>query len=86
MAVLPGPAGKSSIGGGPLPVTPGEPLRIELEEFARCIRNRTPPAVTAAQAVAALRVAETIIDKIAEHSQLVKRTLASRKSTFPGSL
>jgi predicted dehydrogenase len=73
--------GKSQIGGGALPVTPGEPLRLELEEFVSSVRNRTTPLVTAAQAVSALSVAETIVAKIGQHAQVVKKTLGLRSKT-----
>ena len=76
---------KNQIGGGPLPVTPGEPLQLELQAFLESVRNRTQPVVTAAQAVAALGVAEAIIAKIEEHTEIVKRTLGARKGTFPQS-
>jgi predicted dehydrogenase len=60
---------------GPLVVTKDEPLRLELENFFECIVSRRPPRVTGAHAYRALQVANDILDKIGEHSQLVARTL-----------
>jgi predicted dehydrogenase len=61
------------------PLTPhkDEPLRLELENFLESIVNRTPPVVTGEQALAALEVATSILDKIEEHEKLVARTLAT---------
>jgi predicted dehydrogenase len=66
------------IGFESLNVTPGEPLRLELLSFLDAIRHRTPPKVTAAQAVNALTLAELILDKIEEHALLVAKTLHSQ--------
>ncbi|MEP7352000.1 MAG: Gfo/Idh/MocA family oxidoreductase [Acidobacteriota bacterium] len=65
-----------AIGFEPLLVEDGEPLRLELEEFFHCIATREQPRVTGAAASAALQVALEILEKIEEHSELVKRTLA----------
>jgi predicted dehydrogenase len=58
-----------------LAITPGEPLKLELESFLASVRDRTPPRVTAADATNALRVAEAIIVKIREHAHLVSNTV-----------
>jgi len=59
----------------PLASTKSEPLRLELEDFFECIRTRREPRVTGRQALAALTVAQAILDKIEEHSKLVAQTL-----------
>ncbi len=61
----------------PLPVTKDEPLRLELESFFACVRNRTAPRVAGEQALAALEVAHGILDKIEEHARLVGKALGA---------
>jgi len=63
------------IGFATLGVQKSEPLRLEIEEFIACIRTRRDPRVTGLQALAALQVAQSILDKIEEHSRLVAQTL-----------
>ena len=63
------------IGGGPIPVSSGEPLKFELTAFFDAVRTRSAPRVTAAQATAALGLAEAIVAKIKEHAQLVAETV-----------
>lgn len=58
-----------------LAVEKAEPLELELASFIHAVRSRTPPVVDGQQATDALRVAESILDKIKEHSNLVSRTL-----------
>lgn len=58
-----------------LPTVAGEPLEAELKAFFAAIRERSEPRVTAFQATEALRVAEAILDKIGEHSNLVAETI-----------
>jgi predicted dehydrogenase len=70
---------ESQIDYRPLPVTPGEPLKLELESFFQAVRTRTQPVVTAAAATDALRLAESILAKIREHGELVSETIR-RKS------
>jgi predicted dehydrogenase len=67
-----------NIGFEALPVTPGEPLRLELESFIDAVRHGHKPRVDGQQAVNALRVGEAILAKIEEHAGLVARTLRSR--------
>jgi predicted dehydrogenase len=62
----------------PLAVTPGEPLRLELESFIAAVEQRHKPRVDGLQAVNALRIAEAILAKIEEHAGLVASTLRSR--------
>lgn len=61
----------------PAPVTKDEPLRLELEHFLDCVRTRQKPLVSGAEATRALRVAEAILDNIAEHAKLVEQTIAT---------
>lgn len=67
------------IGFVPLNVAHGEPLRLELEAFFRAVRERSRPKVDGAGATNTLRVAEQIVAKIKEHSDIVAGTLRHRK-------
>ncbi|HET7346879.1 MAG TPA: Gfo/Idh/MocA family oxidoreductase [Acidobacteriaceae bacterium] len=51
------------------PVQPGEPLRLEIESFLDCVRNRTAPRVSGEDGRAALSLALDINQAIAEHAQ-----------------
>lgn len=72
-AAAPANAGRAS---GPAPglsfvkpeVTPGEPLRLEIESFLDSVRTRRPPHVTARQGRAALELALAIQETMAEHA------------------
>ncbi|MGA8026531.1 MAG: Gfo/Idh/MocA family oxidoreductase [Bryobacteraceae bacterium] len=66
------------IGFVPFPVDQGEPLKLELEAFFRSVRERTPPRVDGFEATNALRVAESILAKIKEHTDLVAETIRRR--------
>jgi len=46
-----------------------EPLRLELEDFLHCVRNRTTPRVTGEAGLAALALALEINQQIASHSR-----------------
>ncbi len=50
-------------------VTPGEPLRLEIESFLDAVRTRRPPRVTARQGRAALELALKIQSAMAAHAQ-----------------
>lgn len=63
------------IGFSTLGATKAEPLHLEIKEFIASICERREPRVTGSQALAALQVAESILDRIGEHSQLVAQTL-----------
>jgi predicted dehydrogenase len=63
------------IGYAPLPVAKDEPLRLELESFFNCVVSRDTPKVTGQQGLAALEVAQDILDKIGAHAQLVAQAL-----------
>lgn len=64
-----------SIGYAPLAVTKDEPLRLELESFFACVVSRGTPKVTGQQGLAALEVAQDILDKIEAHARLVAQAL-----------
>jgi predicted dehydrogenase len=64
-----------SIGYAPLPVVKDEPLRLELESFFHSVVSRSVPRVTGQQGLAALEVAQDILDKIEAHAQLVAQAL-----------
>ncbi len=49
-------------------VTPGEPLRLEIESFLECVRTRKQPRVTARQGRDALALALAIQDTMAAHA------------------
>jgi predicted dehydrogenase len=63
--------------GGPAPglsfakpeVTPGEPLRLEIESFLQSVRTRREPKVTARQGRQALKLALEIQSAMAAHAQ-----------------
>jgi hypothetical protein len=68
------PAGPAPAGPAPglsfakLPVTPGEPLRLEIESFLESVRSRRAPRVTARQGRAALALALEIQASMAAHA------------------
>jgi predicted dehydrogenase len=64
-----------SIGYAPLPVNKDEPLRLELESFFASVVSRSIPTVTGQQGLAALEVAQDILDKIEAHARLVAQAL-----------
>lgn len=63
------------IGFRQLNVQSEEPLRLELEDFVNCVRERRQPLVGGEAACGALRVAQEILDKIREHGQLVGQSV-----------
>jgi predicted dehydrogenase len=69
------PVALPEIGFTTLPIEKAEPLELELGSFVQAVRSRTPPVVDGRQATAALRLAEAILVKIKEHSNLVTETL-----------
>ncbi|MBC7927667.1 MAG: Gfo/Idh/MocA family oxidoreductase [Bryobacteraceae bacterium] len=64
-----------------IPVEKQEPLRLELESFVNCIRTRTAPVVSAEEAIRALQVCLDILERIAEHGDLVNTTIAGELAT-----
>jgi predicted dehydrogenase len=67
----------AAAGSGPAPglsfakpeVTPGEPLRLEIESFLDCVRTRREPRVTARQGREALALALEIQSQMADHAR-----------------
>lgn len=59
----------------PLVVSKEEPLKLELKEFFDCVVTRRKPLASGIEGLRALEVACAILDKIEEHSRLVKQTL-----------
>jgi len=57
----------SQLGLRKLAVLPGEPLRLELESFADCVRQRAHPLVSAEEGRAALALALDILAEIHAH-------------------
>ena len=51
----------------PLQIDDQDPLRTELTSFIDCIRDRRPPPVSAEDGVAAVRLAEQIVQAVASH-------------------
>lgn len=70
-------SGAQQIGFQVLPVTKGEPLKLQFDSFLNCIENGEAPVVGFDQATRALTVAQGILDKIEEHAELVSKSLAS---------
>lgn len=64
--VEPHDGGPAKIGGGKLPVPGNEPLKLELEDFVRAVRERRAPAVSGEQGRAALALAVRIVELMAE--------------------
>lgn len=64
-----------------LPVEPNEPLELELKSFVECVRSRQKPAVDGRQAAAALDVAEVLLAKMKEHSDLVTEAVRRRRAS-----
>jgi predicted dehydrogenase len=75
ISVTGSPAALPEIGFSALPIEKAEPLELELGSFVQAVRSRMPPVVDGRQATAALRLAEAILVKIKEHSNLVAETL-----------
>ena len=59
----------------PLPSVKDEPLKVELESFFDSVATRRSPVVTGEQGLAALEVAQAILDRIEEHALQVAATL-----------
>jgi predicted dehydrogenase len=70
IAQLASPAGsKAGLNFAKPPVTPGEPLRLEILSFLESVRTRRPPQVTARQGREALALALEIQASMAAHAQ-----------------
>lgn len=57
---------RPDIEGGPVAVADGEPLRLELEDFANAVRTGRSPGVTGADGRRAVHLAQQITAKMAE--------------------
>ena len=64
----------------PLVSAKDEPLKLELENFFQSVATRQPPVVTGEQGLAALEVAQAILDRIGEHALQVTETLRAAES------
>jgi predicted dehydrogenase len=51
----------------PLVLDDVEPLRAEIESFLNAVRTGQPPAVTGADGVAAVQMAEDVVASIRQH-------------------
>jgi predicted dehydrogenase len=60
-----------------LPVTKGEPLALQLDEFLNSIETRRIPKLSGRAGRLSLRVALAILAKIEEHSRVVAQSLVS---------
>lgn len=69
------------IGFDSFPVVKGEPLQLEIESFLNCVRARSQPLVTGAEAARALGVALAILDKIEEHGAVAAETVRLNQAT-----
>jgi predicted dehydrogenase len=65
----------------PLPSVKDEPLKLELESFFDSVATRRSPVVTGEQGLAALEVAQAILDRIEEHALQVAATLRAAEVT-----
>ena len=64
----------------PLVSVKDEPLKLELENFFQSVVTRQPPVVTGEQGLAALEVAQAILERIEEHALQVTETLRAAES------
>jgi len=60
------------------PVSPGEPLKLQLDGFIDSVENRRMPKCSGASARQTLGTALDIVDKIKEHSGIVSRSVEDR--------
>ena len=60
-----------------LPVTPAEPLKLQLDAFLDAVETRKQPKLTGAVARRTLEVALAVLDRIEAHAGLVGKTLAA---------
>jgi predicted dehydrogenase len=59
------------------PVEKAEPLRRQFEAFLDAVETRAAPATSGEKALATLRVALAILDRIKEHASIVSRALVA---------
>jgi predicted dehydrogenase len=60
-----------------LPVTPAEPLKLQLDAFLDAVESRQQPKLNGATARKTLEIALAVLDKIKEHAGVVEKTLSS---------
>jgi predicted dehydrogenase len=70
-----------AIGYRALPVVKQEPLQLEIASFLECVRNRAAPLVGATEAIQALEVSLSILDKIEKHLAVVAETISKSPAT-----
>jgi predicted dehydrogenase len=68
--------GEAGIDFEQVPVTPGEPLKLQFDAFLDSVESRETPKLNGRVAHQTLETALAIIDKIGEHAGVVSRTLA----------
>jgi predicted dehydrogenase len=71
-----------------LPITPGEPLKLQLEAFLDAVETRKQPKLSGAVARRTLQVALAVLDRIELHAGLVGKTMAAHSQSTgwkPGS-
>ena len=59
-----------------LPVTPGEPLKLQFESFVNSVKTRVQPKLNGPAARQTIGVALAILDRIEQHAQVVEETLS----------
>jgi predicted dehydrogenase len=59
----------------PLAVNKGEPLRLEMAAFLKCVQNRTAPCVAGEEGRKALAAALRIVEEMDSHARLVAATI-----------
>jgi len=70
-------AGGRQIGFEQAPVKQAEPLKLQLDAFLDSVETRNSPKTSGGAARQTLEVALSILDRIAEHAEVVTRTLAT---------
>ncbi|HEV2424650.1 MAG TPA: Gfo/Idh/MocA family oxidoreductase [Terriglobia bacterium] len=73
-----------AIGFRKLDTDPADPLRSELDAFLESVRTRRPPPVSAREGMAALALAERVMNCIELHAARVQVRLGSRAAGQPG--
>ncbi|HVV44324.1 MAG TPA: Gfo/Idh/MocA family oxidoreductase [Bryobacteraceae bacterium] len=68
--------GEAGLAFDELPVEPGEPLKLQFEAFLDAVITRKPPKLNGAVARRSLQAATAVLDKIEQHTGLVRKTLA----------
>jgi predicted dehydrogenase len=69
--------GEAGLAFDQLPITPAEPLKLQLDAFLDAVETRKQPKLTGAVARRTLEVALAVLDRIEQHAGLVGKTLAA---------